>query len=175
MLRSDGSNPSDVPCRVHYFKIREKIMRQAWHKGKLPFDGVEISLLPDLSPVSTDPRNVSSPPLYLLGRARACYTWGYLLHLLVHRNNVLFTFHKPAQIRNLLQFLEVCLIFVPDWLSVRLPLLPDALPQRPLLSTSRRRIHRKNPQVTPGKTSLFSKACNLRGFFWPLCLTTDTL
>lgn len=39
----------NVLCRVHFFTVKKEIMRQAWRKGRLLFDGAEITLLQGLS------------------------------------------------------------------------------------------------------------------------------
>ncbi|KAM9323765.1 nuclear factor NF-kappa-B p100 subunit [Gastrophryne carolinensis] len=46
---ADPARPRDVVCRVHFFRVKEDIMRRAWEKGPIMRNGSQLTLLPDLA------------------------------------------------------------------------------------------------------------------------------
>lgn len=68
--------PHDVLCRVHFFRIKEDILRAAWQKGPLDFDREEIQVYPDLCRQTKNRRRLLRPLWdHLHSVAAMCTDW----------------------------------------------------------------------------------------------------
>lgn len=109
------TNPRDVLCRVHFFRIKENILRAAWQEGTVKYEGAEIQIYPDLCRQTKIRRRILKPLLdYLLCKG-ATYRWGYPLAVIVKKGGRSFNLRDPAQLPDLFHFLGVEAIEVPNW------------------------------------------------------------
>lgn len=116
--RSAGEGyPRDVLVRVHFYSLKEDIMRRAWDNGPLKYEGSLIKLLSDLSRRTLRMRAIMKPLLEVIRTTAATYHWGHPFHLVIVRNGKSFTLRHYDQLMELFSFLEVPPVQVPDWLS----------------------------------------------------------
>ncbi|PIO28748.1 hypothetical protein AB205_0221580 [Aquarana catesbeiana] len=97
--------PRDVLCRVHFFTIKEEIMRLAWERGPIDFDGALIRIYPDISRQTRAMRGLMRPLLEVIRAAEATYRWGHPFHLIVRRQGAEFYLRSPDQLPDLFSFL----------------------------------------------------------------------
>lgn len=116
----NNDKPRDVLCKIHYFSVKEQIMREAWSKGPIDFQGTKIMLLQDLSRKTLDLRRVLKPVLEAARQQGAEYKWGYPLHLILRLNGRTFVLRSPRQMPDLCTFLGVQAIEVEDWHKILL-------------------------------------------------------
>lgn len=136
--RSD--RPRDVLCRVHYYTLKEEIMRKAWRLGPVEFDGSTVHLYPDLSRNTLYMRRAVRPLLDLIRQAGASYTWGHPFSIKVTRDdNCKFVLSDPEQLPAFFTFLAQDPISIPNWLDPPedRQRLQGPLPQRRRRSRSR--------------------------------------
>lgn len=69
----DASLPRDVIARVHFYTIKEEILRGAWARGPVDFDGVSIHLSPDLSRLAPWMQGTPCPLLEVIRRSGVTY------------------------------------------------------------------------------------------------------
>lgn len=112
----DG-RPRDVLCRVHYYTLKEEIMRKAWNLGPVDFFGAPIHLYPDLSRNTLYMRRVVRPLLDLIRQAGATYTWGHPFSIKVTRGGNRFTLSDPDQLPDFFLFIEQDPVEVLNWLD----------------------------------------------------------
>lgn len=72
----DPNRPRDILCRIHYFTVKELILRKARERGDLLLDGCKVQLLPDLSQMTLDKRRALCPLLDCLREHEISYSWG---------------------------------------------------------------------------------------------------
>lgn len=68
---SDPDRPRDVLCRVHRYTQKDLVLRKAWERGEVMFDGAEIKILPDLSRATLQ-RRAMLKPILELARGLGC-------------------------------------------------------------------------------------------------------
>lgn len=107
--------PRDVLCRVHFFTIKEEILRLAWEKGPIDFDGALIRIFPDVSRQTRAMRGLMRPLLEVIREAEATYRWGHPFHLIVRRRGTEFHLRTPDQLPSLFDFLNKPAVNVPNW------------------------------------------------------------
>lgn len=147
----------DVLCRVHYYKVKDLILRKAWHRGPIDYDGASIQLLPDLSRATLGMRRAVRPLLAAIRESGATYTWGFPFHVQVKKENRQFILKSPDQLPELFLFLGSDPIPVPNWLDALLedpaPQISNPLPQRRRRSRSsgavsgQAHIHPSDPEL----------------------------
>lgn len=152
-----SGRPRDVLCRVHYYKVKDLILRKAWHRGPIDFDGASIQLLPDLSRATLGMRRAVRPLLAAIRESGATYTWGFPFHVQVKKENRQFILKSPDQLPELFLFLGSDPIPVPNWLDALLedsaPQISNPLPQRRRRSRSsgavsgQAHIHPSDPEL----------------------------
>lgn len=96
-----ASVPRDVLMRVHFFHIKEKLLRAARNSPSLPgpYDGV--LLFPNLSKYTLQLRRQLNPITKGLHNHKIQLKWRYPATLLITRNgasHVIHTFHKGMQL-----------------------------------------------------------------------------
>lgn len=123
----DQQKPRDVICRVHKYLLKEEIMRLAWRKGPLDFDGATIQLLPDVSRHTLWMRRLLRPLLDVIRNAGATYKWGYPFHVIIKKAERTFLLKSPRDLPDLFAFLEAEPIPVPDWLHISQVSMPTGI------------------------------------------------
>lgn len=138
---ADQDLPRDVLCRVHFFTIKEEILRLAWVKGTIDFDGAPIRIFPDISRQTRVMRGLLRPLLEMIREAEATYRWGHPFHLIVRKQGSEFHLRTPDQLPDLFQFIAKPAVSVPNWfdylLSQDTP--SPALPRQQRIRRSRSR------------------------------------
>lgn len=109
--------PRDVLARVHFYAVKEEIMRQTWTKGPVNFDSAVVHLFPDLSRLTLKMRGMLRPLLEAIRNAGATYRWGHPFHLAVLKNGGSFILRWLDQLSDLFAFLDTPAISIPDWLD----------------------------------------------------------
>lgn len=131
----DPNRPRDVVCRLHYFTVKEQILRKARDKGDIHLDGCKIQLLADLSKMTLDKRRALRPLLDILRDHEIAYSWGYPFQLQVRIDGTLVCVRSPADVPEFCDALRIPMVSIRDWPFTPLP------PQRP----QRRRRGRSPP------------------------------
>ena len=108
----------DVLIRIHLFSLKEDIMRQAWAKGQIEYEGSQLKLLPDLSRGTLKMRAAIKPLLEVIRKVGATYFWGHPFHLKVVKDRETFLLKWPDQLPGLFTFLGCAPIHVSDWIDV---------------------------------------------------------
>lgn len=149
----DPLRPRDVVCRIHFYTVKEEILRKAWEKGPIDFDGASITILPDVSRRTLQMRRTLRPLLDLIKNNGATYRWGFPFHLIIKKGNNSFTLRSPENLPDLFQFLRTDPIQVPNWLSLQELLQPPPTgprDRRPA-DTTRRRDRSRPPPPRPAQ------------------------
>lgn len=113
----DDLAPRDILARVHYYTIKEEILRRAWSQGPLDFDGASVQFFPDISRMTLRMRSQIRPLLEAIRTTGATYRWGHPFHLIVLKGNNSFTLRWPDQLPDLFRFLEIPGFSIPNWLD----------------------------------------------------------
>ena len=114
----EQNSPRDVLCRIHFFRIKEEILREAWKEGTVSWEGASIQLFPDLCWQTKARRRLLRPLLELIRRQEALYRWGYPLSLNVKKEGRNFYLREPSQLPSLFEFLGTTPVEVPNWLDL---------------------------------------------------------
>lgn len=122
----DPNRPRDILCRLHYFTVKELILRRARERGDLFLDGTKIQLLSDLSKMTLDKRRALRPLLDALRDHDYTYSWGYPFQLQVRVEGAMHCVRSPADVPDFCAALGLPAVPVGDWPYTPLP------PQRPL-------------------------------------------
>lgn len=117
-LISEQGSPRDVLCRVHFYRVKEDIMRAVWQKGALEYAGQEVQVFPDLSWQTKIRRRLLRPLLDQIRAKGATYRWGYPLSLTIKKDGRAFTLSVPEQLPDLFKFLGSEVVEVPDWVYI---------------------------------------------------------
>lgn len=118
---TDLERPRDVICRIHQYAQKEMILRAAWEKGNMEFDGACIRIMPDLSRPTLQRRALLRPVLEAARRSGATYRWGFPISVIVKKAQHSFTLRNPTDLPALFTFLEIEPVEVPDWLQMLQP------------------------------------------------------
>lgn len=129
---SDPDRPRDVLCRVHRYTQKDLVLRKAWERGEVMFDGAEIKILPDLSRATLQRRAMLKPILELARGLGCTYRWGYPLAVTFRNSTASFTLRTPSELSALFTFLGSEPIEAPNWLT-----LVPRFARRPGLSAQR--------------------------------------
>lgn len=114
---TDPERPRDVICRLHRYSHKELMLRAAWEKGEITFDGAVVRILPDLSKATLQRRALLKPLLEAARNAGITYRWGFPIAVTFKRNQHSFTLRSPADLPALFVFMGIDPIEVPDWLQ----------------------------------------------------------
>lgn len=125
----DPNRSRDILCRLHYFTVKELILRKAREKGDILLDGCKVQLLSDLSKMTLDKRRALRPLLDVLRERDITYSWGYPFQLQVRIDGTLLCVRRPADIPDFCTALQIPVVSVRDWPFTPLP--PQRLPLRP--------------------------------------------
>lgn len=111
---ADPDRPRDVICRLHRYSQKEMILRSAWLKSQIDFDGARIAIMPDISRATLQRRAMLKPLLEKLRQRKGTYRWGFPLQLTVHKEAASFLLRQHDDLPDLFKFLDLELIL--DWL-----------------------------------------------------------
>lgn len=132
---------------MHFFTIKEDIIRLAWERGPIDFDGATIRIFPDISRQTRVMRGLMRPLLEVIREADATYRWGHPFHLIVKKQGSEFHLCTPDQIPDLFHFIARPAINVPNWfdylLSQETP--GPAVPRQQRIRRSHSRLHTEKP------------------------------
>lgn len=109
----------DVLCRVHFFTIKDEIVRAAWRQGAIDYEGAKIIIFPDLCRSTLARRGQLKPLLEKIREAGGTYTWGHPLSLHIRLANNSFFLQHPNQLPSLFEFLRCSQVPIPDWTAPR--------------------------------------------------------
>lgn len=121
----DPNRSRDILCRIHYFTVKELILRKARERGDIFLDGCKIQLLSDLSKMTLDKRRALRPLLDILRDHEIAYSWGYPFQLQTRRDGALLSVRVPADVPDFCAALRIPVVSIRDWPFTPLP------PQRP--------------------------------------------
>lgn len=121
----DDQNPRDVICRVHYYALKEDILRAARARRQVFYKEAQVQLFPDLSRHTLAQRAALKPILEVLRDKDIPYRWGFPFALSVRRNGKTYTLRSGADIPSFLKDLDIPDITIPDW-----PQLSSGAPKR---------------------------------------------
>lgn len=116
----DNTRPRDVLCRIHFFVIKERVIRKAWDKGPMKLEESEVLVLQDLAGKTLAMRRALKPILDVLKKKGALYTWGYPFNIRIRWRGNVFVLKVPSQLPELFSFLEVQPFEMPDWMEILL-------------------------------------------------------
>lgn len=122
----DPNRPRDILCRIHYFTVKELILRKARDRGDIFIEACKIQLLSDLSKMTLDKRRALRPLLDILREHEIPYSWGYPFQLQVRADGNLLCVRTPADVPEFCASLRIPAISIRDWPYTPLP------PQRSL-------------------------------------------
>lgn len=111
---SDG-RPRDTLCRVHFYIIKEEIIRKAWSLGTIDFNGATIQILPDLSKYTLQMRRSMKPLLDKLREEGATYRWGFPFSLHIQKGQQFFVLRAHTQLPDMFARLSMTPILLHDW------------------------------------------------------------
>lgn len=126
----DPNRPRDILCRMHYFTVKEQILRKARDRGDITLDGCQVQLLSDLSKMTLDKRRALRPLLDMLREHGIPYSWGYPFQLQVRRDGSLLVVHTPADVPTFCMDLRLPSVNIRDWPYVPLPPIRPAQRRR---------------------------------------------
>lgn len=69
----DPDRPRDVICRLHRYSQKDQVLRAAWSRDQIEFDGAPISIFPDVSRATLQRQAMLKPLLEKLRRAALPY------------------------------------------------------------------------------------------------------
>lgn len=137
-ISSTQERPRDVLCRVHYYHLKEEILRKAWARGPIDFDGANIKIFPDVSRRTLAMRRIVRPLLDKIRECGASYRWGHPFHLIIRKDSRSFPLKSPADLPEAFAFLATDPVAVPDWQDAEnLQPLPPQRPRRATIPTRR--------------------------------------
>lgn len=110
--------PRDVLCRVHFFRVKEDIMRAAWQKGVLEVAGQGVQVFPDLSRQTKKRRRLLRPLLDQIRAKGATYRWGHPFSVIIKKDDHTFALMAPEQLPDLFKFLGSEIVEIPDWIDM---------------------------------------------------------
>lgn len=110
-------NPRDVLCRIHFYKIKEEIMRATWRKNPVEIDKQEVQVFSDLCRQTKERRWMLKPLLDHLRSRGATYRWGHPISLIIKKGDHIFNLKIPEQLPELFQFLGSEAFEVPNWID----------------------------------------------------------
>lgn len=154
-IGEDALSPRDVLARVHFYTVKEEIMRQAWVKGPVDFDGAAVHLFPDLLRFTLRMRGMLRPLLDAIRNAGATYRWGHPFHLAMLKGGGSFILRWPDQLSDLFTFLESLAIPIPDWLDFPIT-FGNTRPASPRPQRCGRRRQRSRPRADSRDTPIFT-------------------
>lgn len=143
----DPARPRDIICRVHYYTLKEEILRKAWENGQTEWEGSQIQIFPDVSKRTLQMRRSLKPLLARIKELGATYRWGFPFQLIIRKNGSTFLLRTHEQLGDLFDFLETDPLPIPNWQDQGALVPPRADPRRgePLPQRARRQRPRERP------------------------------
>lgn len=137
--------PKDVICRVHKYAEKETIMKIARSNPEIVFDGINLSLYPDISRRTLYQHRSVQPWLEALHSMEVNYCWGFPFSLTASRHGKTATLHTKDDLKSFVESLELPLVDFIDWRTSNLgsPLQrPEHWQQVPIRGQHRNRSGR---------------------------------
>lgn len=103
----DPAKPRDIICRIHYFRVKEDIMRKARTKGLIEYKGNTIQLLSDLCHFTLEKRKALKPLLVLLQDRNISYRWNFPFQLQIRKEGKWLSIRGPSDIPAVATALEL--------------------------------------------------------------------
>lgn len=114
--------PRDVICCVKRYPLKEAIMAKAREQDQILFNGEEIQLFQDLSPITLRNRRALWPLLNLLCENRIQYRWRFPFGLAATRAGKTTLLRVPDDLHAFCEALQLDPPLLPDWYDeFRLP------------------------------------------------------
>ncbi|CAH2283767.1 Hypothetical predicted protein [Pelobates cultripes] len=157
--RNADNTPRDVICCLHEYRVKEMIMNKARLKPTWRFQGAEVALYQDLSPLTLEARRALRPVTQLLRSRNIPYKWGFPFCLLARHNNEWRPLRWPDEVPAFLQGMGLPRTEVTDWILNPLEQRPNQpaprAPRRrredsPLRRPDRRPLNPAQHPVQPG-------------------------
>lgn len=143
---SDSSFVRDTLCRVHFYKVKEEIMKAASTQDSIRLNDTPVMLLPDLSRQTLAMRRALKPITSVLQERKIKYQWRFPFQLRVHHEGKTALFRTLGDLPRFLSTLELPQISLPDW-----P-LPSATPGLPFHTQWQKASKNKRPRSSPQKS-----------------------
>lgn len=105
----------DVICRLHKYTIKETIMRMARSSPEILFDGMTLSLYPDLTRRTLFQRRAVRPLLEALRLKELNYRWGFPFSLTASRNGRTATLRTKDDLQSFVETLDLPAVDFTDW------------------------------------------------------------
>lgn len=83
---SQGPKPRDVLCCVHFYGLKEEVLRRVWCNGIPEFKGMILKILPDLIPQTLCQCHLMKPLLDQVKGFGVTYRWAFSLSLIVKKD-----------------------------------------------------------------------------------------
>ncbi|XP_066439048.1 uncharacterized protein [Eleutherodactylus coqui] len=112
---TDPKRPRDIICRVHFFKEKEAIIRQARLCKDLAHEGSTILILPDLARRTLQQRKALKPVVDVLREQNIPYRWGFPFQLTASREGRSASFRTLNDLPKFLETLNLPPTTLPDW------------------------------------------------------------
>ncbi|XP_056391872.1 uncharacterized protein LOC130284929 [Hyla sarda] len=140
----DDQHPRDVICRVHYYALKEDILRAARARRRIYYKDIQVQLFPDLSRHTLAQRATLKPVLEALRERDIPYRWGFPFALTVRRNGKTFTLRSPADVPAFLKDLDLPAIPISDW-----PQISSGAPKRSVPRSPQQPFKMSRPDLPP--------------------------
>ncbi|XP_040272583.1 uncharacterized protein LOC120988885 [Bufo bufo] len=118
---ANPSRPRNIVCRVHFYKVKEAILKAARQADKVEVDGFQVQIMPDLSRRTLQLRRAVRPILTLLKNRDIQYRWGFPFQLHARRDGKLAIFRDLGDLPKFLETFSLPSVSLPDWPSVSSP------------------------------------------------------
>lgn len=114
------NRPRDIICCLHYYTMKERILKKSWERGPLKINGMEVIILQDLGRKTLKMRRFLKPLLEVIVEKGGTYRWGYPFHLTIRKENKTFVLRTPSQVQEVCAFLGSPPITIPNWQEILL-------------------------------------------------------
>ncbi|CAH2276971.1 Hypothetical predicted protein [Pelobates cultripes] len=116
----NAAQPRDIIIRMHYFHIKEALMRAA-RDTLLQIEGHQVFFYQDLAPSTLRKRRELRPLTQELTRRHIRYTWGHPFKLQVRQNNRILTLHNITEAADFAERLDLPTMVLTAELNDRRP------------------------------------------------------
>lgn len=154
-LRPKGlpsDRPRDVICCLLHFTVKDEILAKARQQKLIKLEGVEVSILQDLSWYTLQQRRLLKPLTNFLKENKILFRWGYPFSIQATVAGKLHTLSTPEDLRPFLQACNAPRLDLSDWIKfVHLP-TPTPIPhQDPWKEVESPKAKRSRSRQTMGK------------------------
>lgn len=110
--------PRDIICFINDYEIKEAVLKKAWEKERLDYDGRPIQIYQDLLAITLKNHRDLRPLLEALRNKGICYRWKFPFGLsATHqgRSALLTLLRVPEELEAFCKHLDLPYIHLPDW------------------------------------------------------------